>query len=34
MAPTAQTFFSLTLFLALTALMAWKNRRQRARVRK
>jgi hypothetical protein len=34
MMPEAQTFFSLTLFLALSSLMAWKNRRQRAHISK
>ena len=30
MVPESQTLFSLMLFLALSALMAWKSRRQRA----
>jgi hypothetical protein len=30
MAPESQTLFSLTLFLALSSLLAWSNRRNRA----
>lgn len=29
MAPESQTLFSLTLFLALSSLLAWSNRRNR-----
>jgi hypothetical protein len=31
MSPESQTLFSVTLFLALTSLMAWTNRRNRSR---
>jgi len=31
MAPESQTIFSVTLFLALSFLLAWKNRRHRVR---
>ncbi|HEX3745306.1 MAG TPA: hypothetical protein VHW09_15285 [Bryobacteraceae bacterium] len=30
MAPASQTLFSVTLFLALSSLLAWSNRRHRA----
>ena len=30
MAPESQTLFSVTLFLALSSLLAWSNRRNRA----
>jgi hypothetical protein len=30
MAPESQTLFSMTLFLALSSLLAWSNRRNRA----
>jgi hypothetical protein len=31
MAPESQTLFSITLFLALSSLLAWSNRRHRNR---
>jgi hypothetical protein len=31
MAPESQTLFSLTMFLALSSLLAWSNRRNRNR---
>jgi hypothetical protein len=31
MLPETQTLFSVTLFLALTCLLAWSNRRHRSR---
>jgi hypothetical protein len=30
MAPESQTLFSMTLFMALSSLLAWSNRRNRA----
>ena len=33
MAPESQTLFSMTLFLALSSLLAWLNRRERASLR-
>ena len=30
MVPVSQTLFSLTLFLALSSLLAWSNRRNRS----
>ena len=30
MAPESQTLFSITLFLALSSLLAWSNRRNRS----
>jgi uncharacterized membrane protein len=32
MTPDSQTLFSITLFLALSSLLAWSNRRHRAQV--
>ena len=31
MTPESQTLFSMTLFLALSSLLAWSNRRNRTR---
>jgi hypothetical protein len=33
MAPESQTLFSMSLFLALSSLLAWSNRRNRAALR-